>query len=169
MIGIMEFEVRKIQDSQQQWAEARPLLRGIGIILLAVGAFFLVNGLYTGAQKYRRIGQWAPVNAMVLDFKVVNEAFGRVSNGYRAHFTFQYEVQGRKLVGGAQSDHTGSYSSELSDWIQYLPGRYQQIRYNPAQPQEITVDDLNARSFREPLRLGGWGAGLILVGLLLRR
>jgi hypothetical protein len=60
-------------------------------------------------------------------------------------------------------------SSELSDWIQYLPGRHQQIRYNPAQPQEITIDDLNARSFREPLRLGGWGAGLILIGLALRR
>src|SRR5216683_8126336 len=149
--------------------EARPLLRGMGIILLAVGAFFLVNSLYTGAQKYRRIGQWAPVDAMVLDFKVVNEASGRVSNGYRAHFTFQYEVQDRKLGSWAQSDHTGSYSSELSDWSQHLPGRHQQIRYNPAQPQEITIDDLNTRSFREPLKLGGWGAGLILVGLLLRR
>ncbi len=169
MIGIMEFEIRKIQDSEAKWEEARPLLRGMGIILLAVGTFFLVNGLYKGAQKYKRIGQWAPVDAMVLDFKVVSEAFGRVSNGYRAHFTFQDEVQGRKLVSWAQSDHTGSYSSELSDWIQYLPGRHQQIRYNPAQPQEITIDDLNGRSFREPLRLGGWAAGLILIGLVLRR
>ena len=92
-----------------------------------------------------------------------------MSNGYRAHFTFQYEVQGRKLVGWAQSDHTGSYSSELSDWSQYLPGSHQQIRYNPAQPQEITIDDLNARSFREPLKLSGWAAGLILIGLVLRR
>jgi hypothetical protein len=57
MIGIMGFEIRKIQDSGAKWEEARPLLRGMGIILLALGAFFLVNGLYTGAQKYRRIGQ----------------------------------------------------------------------------------------------------------------
>src|SRR5260370_5768389 len=148
MIVIMGFEIRKIQDSEAKWEEARPLLRGMGIILLAVGAFFLVNGLYTGAQKYRRIGQRAPVDAMVLDFRVVNEASGRVSNGYRAHFTFQYEVQGRKLVGWAQRDHTGSYSSELSDCNQDFPGIHQHIRYNPAQPQEITIDDLNPRSFR---------------------
>ena len=45
MIGIMEFEIRKIQDSEAKWEEARPLLRGMGIILLAVGTFFLVNGL----------------------------------------------------------------------------------------------------------------------------
>jgi hypothetical protein len=120
-------------------------------------------------QKHSRIRRWVPVDAKVLDFKVVNEASGRVSNGYRAHFTFQYEVQGAKLIGSAATDHTGSYSSELSDWIQYLPGRHQQIRYNPAQPEEITVDDLNARSFREPLKLGGWAAGLLLIGLVLRR
>ena len=166
----MGFEVRKIQDSERQWAESRPILRGIGLILLAVGCFLLVNALYVAAQKYRRISQWAPVDAMVLDFKVVNEpSVRRGSNGNRAHFTFQYEVQGRKLVGGTQSDHTGSYASELSDWIQYRPGRHQQIRYNPAQPQEITIEDLNVRSFREPLKLGGWGTGLMLIGLVLRR
>src|SRR5260370_191839 len=104
MIGIMEFEIRKIQDSEAKWEEARPLLRGMGIILLAVGTFFLVNGFYKRAQKYKRIGQWAPVDAMVLDFKVVNEAFGRVSNGYRAHFTFQYEVQGHCVHGCPLTD-----------------------------------------------------------------
>jgi Protein of unknown function (DUF3592) len=165
----VDFEVRSIRDSRQQWAESRPILRGIGLVLLAVGLFLSVNGIYAGVQKYRRIGQWALVDAKVLDFKVVNEATGRVNNGYRAHFTFEYEVQGRKLVGWAQSDHSGSYSSELSDWIQYLPGSHQQIRYNPAQPQEITIDDINARSFREPLKLGGWATGLILIGMVLRR
>jgi Protein of unknown function (DUF3592) len=79
-----------------------------------------------------------------MGFKVVNEASGRrASNGNRSQSTFQYEVQGRKLVGGTKSDHAGSYSSELSDWIQYQPGRHQQIRYNPAQPQEITIEDLS--------------------------
>jgi Protein of unknown function (DUF3592) len=72
-------------------------------------------------------------------------------------------------VGWAQSDHTGSYSSEISDWVQYQPGAHEEIRYNPAQPEEITIDDLNARSFREPLKLGGWGVALLLIGLLLRR
>jgi hypothetical protein len=162
-------KVNKIQDSKRQWEEARPILRGTGIILLAVGAFFLMNGLYMGAQKYKRIEQWAPVDGVVLDFKLVNEASGRVSNGYRAYFTFQYDIQGRRLIGGAQNDHTGSYSSEESDWIQYQRGSHQQIRYNPAQPQEITIEGLNVRSFREPLKLGGWGAALILLGLILRR
>ena len=165
----MEFKLYKVQDSKRQWEEARPILRRMGIIVLAVGAFFLVNALYMGAQKYRRIGQWVPVDGVVLDFKLVNGASGRVSNGYRAYFTFQYEVQGRRLIAGTQDDHSGSYSSEMSDWIQYQLGSHRQIRYNPAQPQEITIDDLNVRSFREPLKLGGWGAGLILVGLVLRR
>jgi len=169
MLGTMEFEIQKIQDSKQKWEEARPLFRGMGIILLAVGTFFLVCGLYTGAKKYRRIGQWAPVNALLLDFKVMRQSCGRASNCYQAYFTFQYEVQGRRFIGGAQSDHLGSYSSEMSDWIQYQQGSHQQIRYNPLQPQEITIDDLNVRSFREPMKLGGWGAGLILIGLLLGR
>jgi hypothetical protein len=103
----VDFEVRKKQDLERQWAESRPILRSIGLVLLAVGFFLLVNGLYAGVQKYKRIGQWAPVDAKVLDFKVVNEATGRVNNGYRAHFTFEYEVQGRKLVGWA---HVGEGS-----------------------------------------------------------
>jgi len=109
------------------------------------------------------------VNALVLDFKAVHESCGRASNCYRAYFTFQYEVQGRRFISGAQSDHLASYSSEVSDWIQYQQGSHQQIRYNRSRPQEITIDDLNARSFREPMKLGGWGAGLILIGLVLRR
>jgi hypothetical protein len=169
MIATVPIEVRKIPNSKQQWAESRPILRGMGLILLAVGFFLLVNGFYSAAQKYRRIRQWTPVDAVVLDFKVVNEASRRVSNGYRVHFTFQYEVQGRRLVGWTQTDHTGSYSSELSDWRQYQPGRHQQIRYNPAQPPEITIDDLNARSFRQPLKLVGWAAGLILIGLVFKK
>ena len=161
--------MQTIEDSRQKWEESRPVLRGIGLILLVVGLFLLLNGVYTGAQKYRTIGEWLPVDAVVLDFKLVNEPSGRVREAYRASFTFQYEVQGRTLVSGAQSDHTGSYASEVSDWMQYQRGRHQRIRYNPTQPQEITVDDYNVRSFREPLKLGGWGAALILLGLVLRR
>jgi hypothetical protein len=122
--------------------------------------------LRRGAEVQKN--QWAPVNALLLDFKVIHQSCGRASNCYQAYFTFQYEVQGRRFIGGAQSDHLGSYSSEVSDWIQYQQGSHQQIRYNPLQPQEITIDDLNVRSFREPMKLGGWGGGLILIGLLLR-
>lgn len=169
MLDPMDFQVRRIQDSEQKWDEARPILRGMGILLLAVGAFFLVSGLFTGAQKYRRIGQWLPVNALVSDFSVLQEPCGRASNCYRAYFTLQYDVQGHRLISGTQSDHTGSYSSEVSDWIQYQRGSHQRIRYNPARPEEVTVEDYNLRSFREPLKLGGWGTGLILIGLALKR
>jgi hypothetical protein len=172
MLVSMEFQARRIQDSDQKWDEARPILRGMGILLLAVGAFFVVNGLYTGAQKYRRIDRWLPVNALVLDFKVLQEPCGhagRADNCYRAYFTLQYAVQGRILISGTQSDHMGSYSSEVWDWIQYQRGSHQRIRYNPAQPEEVTVEDYNLRSFREPLKLGGWGTGLILIGLALTR
>lgn len=165
----MEFQARKIQDSEQRWEEGRPILRGMGIFVLAVGGFFLVQGLYAGAQKYRRIGQWLPVDALVLDFKVLEEPCGRASNCHRAYSTFQYEVQGRRFIAGAQSDHRGSYASEISDWVQYQRGSHLRIRYNPTQPEEVTVDDYNVRSFREPLKFAGWGTGLILIGLILRR
>jgi Protein of unknown function (DUF3592) len=165
----MEFEVRPIQDSQQKWAEARPILRCMGFMLLAVGSFLLLNSVYAGAQKYRRLGKWVPADAVVLESKLVNEPSGRVTDNYRASFTLQYHVRGRTLVSSAQNDHTGAYASEVSDWIYYQPGSRQRIRYNPAQPAEITIDGLNARSFREPLKLFGWGAGLILIGFLLKR
>jgi hypothetical protein len=111
------------------------------LILLAVGFFLLVNGLYVAAQKYRRMSQWAPVDAEVLDFKVVNEASGQVSNGNRAHFTFQHEVQGRKLVGGAQSDHIGLLFGNWLTGFSTCQAAISKIRYNPAQPQGITTDD----------------------------
>ena len=155
-----------MQDSRQKWEEGRPVLRGMGIILIAVGAFFLASGLYGAAQKYWRIGKWTAATAQVLDFNVLQEPCGRASNCYRAYFTFQYEAGGRKLIAGAQSDHRGVYSSEMSDWKGYQRGSQQTIRYNPAQPEEITIDDVNIRSFREPLKLGGWGVGLILIGLV---
>jgi hypothetical protein len=163
------FEIRKIQESEQRWADARPILRGMGIMLLAVGAFFFLNGLWLGVQKSRRIGQWVPVNAKVLDFNVVSEPCGRASNCSRASFTFQYEAQGNQFIAGAQSDHRGSYSSEASDWLQYSKGSRQQIRYNPTQPHEITIDGLNLRSFREPLKFMGWGTVLILIGFAMTR
>lgn len=165
----MDFQIRPIQDSAQKWAEGRPVLRGMGSMLLVVGFTLLALGLYAAVQKYRRLSRWVPVDAVVMDFKLVNEPSGRVRENYRVSFTFQYEFQGQKLAGWAQSDHTGSYSSELSDWMAYQPGAHQQIRYNPAQPREITVDNLDVRSFREPLKLGGWGTGLLLIGLLLKR
>jgi hypothetical protein len=77
-------------------------------------------------QKNRSVG--ARENALLLDFKVIHQSCGRASNCYQAYFTFQYEVQGRRFIGGAQSDHLGSYSSEVSDWIQYQQGSHQQIR-----------------------------------------
>ena len=46
---------------------------------LVPSGWLLVNGLNVAAQKYRRISQWAPVDAKVLDFQMVNEASGRVS------------------------------------------------------------------------------------------
>ena len=104
--------MRKIQDSERQWAEW-PILRGMGLILLAVGFFLLVNGLYVTAQKYGRISQWAPVDAEVLDFKVVNEASGRVSNGNRAHFSYVRSViltDERSLHFQLRQDNTGSSS-----------------------------------------------------------
>ena len=160
--------MRPIQDSQQKRAEARPILRGIGFLVVAVGSFLLLNGVYTGAQKYRRLGHWLPVDATVLESRFVHEPSGRVTDNYRASFTFQYDFGGRKLVSSAQNDHTGSYGSEVADWIRYQRGSRQRIRCNPAQPTEITVDDLNARSFREPMKLLGWGASLILIGFLLK-
>lgn len=165
----MDVQSSQIQDADQKWQEARPILRGMGIILLAVGVFFLGNGLYIGAEKYKKIRQWTAVDATVLDFKIVNEPCGRASNCYRASVTFQYEIQGRALTSGVQSEYAGSYSSEIADWRLYVRGSHQQVRYNPLQPQELTADDVDVRSFREPLKFLGWGAGLILVGLALRR
>jgi hypothetical protein len=165
----MEFEVRPIQDSRQKWAEARPILRGMGFVLLAVGAFFVVNGLYLGAVKYRRIGQWVPVDAVVIECKMLDEHSARATNKYRAAFTFQYQVQGRTVFGSVLHDHTGSYASEVSDWKDYQRGVHQQVRYNPLNPREITIDDVNPRSFREPLKSFGWGLGLLLIGLAFKR
>ena len=166
----MGIEIRPIQTSKAQWAESRPILRGIGLILLATGFALLANGIYSGVHKYRRIGRWIPVDALILEFHLVNEPHGRVLSDYRAHITFQYEVGGRTLVSSAQSDYTTSSASTVRDLtLSYRPGGHQQIRYNPEQPREITIDNRDVGSFRQPLWLAAWGAGLVVVGLALRR
>jgi hypothetical protein len=158
-----------MEDTRQRWAEARPILRGLGWMLLAAGVFLVLNGLYIGAAKYRRIRQWVPVQGVVVDSKMMDEHSARVTNNYRAAFTFQFQVQGRQVFASVLHDHSGPYNSEMSDWKNYQPGSQQRIRYDPADPQEITVDDLNVRSFREPLKLLGWGAALTLIGFVFRR
>jgi len=168
----MGIEFRRIQSSEAEakWAESRPILRGMGMILLVTSFGLLVIGLYTGIQKYSRINHWTPADGLVLQFRLANEPHGRVLSNFRARYTFQYEVDGHTLVTSAQSDYTTSSGSELTAWSRdYRPGQHRQIRYNPAQPQEITTDNLDLRSFREPLWLFGWAAILLVVSLLLRR
>ena len=168
----MGIEFRRIPTSETEakWAESRPIMRGIGMILLVTSFFLLVIGVYTGIQKYTRINQWTPADGLVLQFHLVNEPHGRVLSNYRALYTFQYEVGGRTLISSAQSDYTTSSGTELTAWNrEYRPGRHHQIRYNPAQPQQFTTDNLDLRSFREPLWLFGWAAILLVVSLLLRR
>lgn len=138
-------------------------------MLLVVGTFFLVNGLYLAGVKYRRIDRWVPVDAVVIESKMMDEHSARATNNYRAAFTFQYQVQGRTVFGSVLHDHSGSYASEVSDWRDYQRGVHQQVRYNPAEPEEITIDDVNVRSFREPLKFLGWGGGLMLIGLAFKR
>jgi hypothetical protein len=162
--------IRPIRTSKEAWAESRPILRGIGLILLATGIALLANGIYTGVHKCRRIGQWVPVDALILEFQLVNEPHGRVLSDYRGHITFQYEVGGRTLVSATQSDFTTSSASTMRDLrLSYRPGGHQHIRYNPEQPKEITIDNLDLRSFRQPFWLAAWGAGLALAGLAFRR
>ena len=166
----MAIEARRIQTSRAQWAESQPILRGLGIFLLAAGCVLLVGSLYSATQKYRRIKQWVPIDALVLQLQFVSEPRQHGATNYRPHLTLQYQVAGKTLVSSAQSDYTTSTSSDLLTWnVDYRPGRTQQIRYNPERPQEITLDNLNFRSFRQPLWLGGWGTGILLLGLLLRR
>jgi hypothetical protein len=109
------------------------------------------------------------VDALILEFHLVNEPHGRVLSDYRAHITFQYEVGGRILISSTQSDYTTSSASTMRDLtLSYRPGRHQQIRYNPEQPKEITIDNRDVGSFRQPFWLTAWGAGLVVVGLALR-
>jgi len=162
----MSIEIPRIQTSKATWAESRPILRGIGLILLATGVALLAIGTYIGAGKYRRIRAWLPADALVLEFHLVNEPHGRVMSDYRAHFTFQYEVGGRTIVSSTQSENTSNFTGTLKDWtLNYRLGNHQQIRYNPAHSEEVTIDNLDVRSFRQPLWLASWGTGLLLIGL----
>jgi hypothetical protein len=165
----MPIEVHRI-DATSAWAEARPLLRAMGLVCLGTGVVLLAAATYTAAHTYRTIGAWVPVPALVLQFQLVNEPTGRVRTSYRAHFTFQYEVAGQVLVSATRSAYTTASASALRDWaLHYRPGSRQQIRYNPAHPSEITIDNLDLRSFRHSLGLGAWGGGLLVLGLVLRR
>ena len=57
------------------------------------------------------------------------------------------------LCGAAQAS---SFRFPASGWQRILPfvSSLRAAIYNPLQPQEITIDDLNARSFREQMKLG---------------
>src|SRR5579872_3795565 len=95
----MNRDLGPIGASGAQPAEARTrMARALGTGLLAIGFALLLVSVYTAIDKYKRIGQWTPVEALLLDFKLVNEPHGRVVSDYRAHFSFQYDASGRTWV-----------------------------------------------------------------------
>src|SRR5579859_2020390 len=165
----MAIEFRRLQKSDAALAESRPILRGIGMILLITSLALIVAAVSQAVTKYRTVESWTPVQALVLQFRLINEPHGRVLSNYRAHYMLQYEVNGRTLVTPAQSDYSTGSGSQLSSWSRYFrPGQRREIRYNPAEPAEITTDNFDLESFRYQLWLGCWALGIFVVGVIFR-
>src|SRR6266576_6949770 len=59
------------------------------------------------------------------------------------------------LCGAAQASNFHRFPASGWQRILLFASSLRAAIYNPLQPQEITIDDLNARSFREQMKLGG--------------
>jgi hypothetical protein len=145
-------------------------LQFFGALVLVL--FALPLGLIAGFlawRQYRILTTWSAVDATVVQSRLV-ESRSKSSAGrgasYGAEFQFHYSVAGREYQAAASPGYTSSYD-QVRRWLAELPvGSRRRIRYEPDDPQVISLaNDYGTLSFAASRALGRWALILAAVGI----
>jgi len=135
------------------------LITGLGMLVLA-GALWALHG------RYVIFTSWPTVEAEVTKSEVtgpVQLARGGATNSvYYTRIQFQFVSDGRQFTASAR-DKSDNWSGAKMVANTYSPGTRHTIRYNPANPNDIRFDIVNA--FETPVAVGIFGVAMLVIGL----
>lgn len=135
------------------------LITGLGMLVMA-GALWAIHG------RYVIFTSWPTVEAEVTKSDVsgpVRLSRGGTSNSvYYTTIEFQFVADGKQFTASARekSDNWGGAKMVANT---YSPGTHHTIRYNPANPNDIRFDIVNA--FETPVVVGISGLAILVIGL----
>jgi Protein of unknown function (DUF3592) len=164
-----------IAGQQQRRLNRNPInLRTLGIGFVAVGLVVMVLGGLQAYQQYSVLRWWMPVPAEFVRTEVRNEKFqtniqmGRADR-YMVTWTFRYRLGGVEHEATADPDVHGT-RAQMVAWIhRFHPGQQVTIRYNPANPAQISAAAYDWITFSHAAWVGAWGLGIAILGFALRR
>ena len=151
---------------------ARPIRSGISVgkFLTALGLLLLVGAWWTG----NRLKSWPAVEAEVTKSEVSKlSSFGSrdgYGNSYRAKIEFRFEADGKQF-NASSSEKSASHGAAQSTADMYAPGTRHTIRYNLANPSDISFNAgyfgvvYTLLFFLKPIFLGIFGLALTSHGL----
>lgn len=161
----------RTSPAQTQAAPPPPRRAGQALKLFAAAVFIafaapllLLAGLLAWHQ-HRIFTSWPAVDAVVTRAErttTTSNTSQPAVTSYGARFTFRYTVAGREYDTSAELRYTSSAAADIERWLAQMPaGSHQRIRYDPANPANISVAaEYTPHSFAAPMRLVEW-AGLI--------
>ena len=156
-------------------ASSNPInLRVIGTVLAVVGVVVLLIAGYQAYAKYSILHSWTPVTAQFLRTDVRNEKInvtiqtGRADR-YLVTWTFRYAINGVQHEATTDPGTHGTYDQMIAWMRRFHPGEQVVIRYNPANPEEISAAAYDWITFSHAAWVGAWGLGIIILGFVLRR
>jgi len=149
-------------------------LKVFGAIPLLIGLGLLTGAGFMGSHKYAVINKWPTVDAEVTKSELASHQTTFANDRtpttvYEAHIDFRYTVGGKEYTSPTGADYsTSSYASMKQKVDSYPPGTHHLIRYNPANPNDISYDaGYTFGFFAAPLIMGFVGLGFTVVGAAL--
>lgn len=142
-------------------------LKLLGCVFLLAGAACLLMGARFGYLTHVMLTTWPAIGAQVATNRIHRYAVrGDANRPDAEHFEviveFRYSAGGRQYLSPSSKDFTSSKEA-LAAVAAVAPGSLQQVRYNPADPNEIAFG-VDSEVWLGCYIFLGVGAGLALLG-----
>lgn len=139
----------------------------VGAFIGAVGTVFLAIGSWKAYTDYRVVKTWPAADAQVESNRVRRyyRSTSKTSGtyNYQVIVEFRYVAEGRELVSPSAEDFNFPHEAE-QERARFAPGSRHEIRYNPADPNEIRFN-VNPADFSMAMECIFPGMGLLFAAI----
>jgi len=138
----------------------------VGKLISALGAIVLAGALWAIHSRYVIFTSWPRVDAEVTKNEIIGPVQlprgGATKSVYYTRIQFQFVADGTQFTASVR-DQSDNWSGAKMTANTYSPGTHHTIRYNPANPNDIRFDIVNA--FETPVAVGIFGTAMLVIGL----
>lgn len=148
--------------------------RTVGTGLVVVGLIVVLIATFQAYEQYTVLHSWTPLPAQFLRADVRNEKFktniqASHADRYLVTWTFRFNIGGVWHEATTDPGSHGTYSQMIAWMSRFHPGEQVLIRYNPANPEEISAAAYDWITFSHAAWVAAWAGCILLVGFVLRR